>query len=143
MKKRVTAFLFALIFIAGFCAVAQYAVDWQTIDSGGGTSTGSTYAVIGTFGQPDAGGPMTGGPYSLNGGFWAIYAVQMPGAPWLTIISSGPSEVTISWQPDTPGWVLQETSDLSAAWTNSPGSITNPVAVPAAVPVRFYRLFRP
>ena len=41
------------------------------------------YSVSGTIGQHDAGGPMTGGNYSLTGGFWALYAVQTPGAPCL------------------------------------------------------------
>ena len=38
-----------------------------------------------TIGQHGAGGPMTGGNYSLTGGFWALYAVQTPGAPLLKI----------------------------------------------------------
>ena len=32
---------------------------------------------------------MTGGNYSLTGGFWALYAVQSAGAPVLTITYSG------------------------------------------------------
>ena len=53
---------------SAFClpAHAQYAIDWHTIDGGGGTSTGGpmigvNYSVSGTIGQADAGGPMTGG----------------------------------------------------------------------------------
>jgi hypothetical protein len=62
----------------------SYSIDWYKV-SGGGTSTGSVYAVSGTIGQHDAGGPMSGGNYSLTGGFWALYAVQTPGAPVLSI----------------------------------------------------------
>jgi hypothetical protein len=36
------------------CAQAQYSLDGQTIDGGGGTSTGGVYSVSGTLGQPDA-----------------------------------------------------------------------------------------
>jgi hypothetical protein len=32
------------------------AIDWSTIDGGGGTCTGGVYSVSGTIGQPDAAG---------------------------------------------------------------------------------------
>ncbi len=56
----------------------QYSIDWYKVAGGGGISTGGEYAVSGTIGQPDASTPMTGGNYSLTGGFWALYAVQTP-----------------------------------------------------------------
>jgi len=46
-----------------------YDLTWSTIDGGGGRSTGGTFTLEGTFGQPDA-GTMTGGDYVLAGGFW-------------------------------------------------------------------------
>jgi hypothetical protein len=50
----------------------EFAVDWWTIDCGGaiGTVAGGPYALSGTIGQPDARGPMTGGAYVVQGGFW-------------------------------------------------------------------------
>lgn len=58
----------------GPAALGQYTIDWYTIDGGGATlSTGGTFELGGTIGQPDA-GQMTGGVYSLTGGFWAITA---------------------------------------------------------------------
>src|ERR1043165_7927632 len=64
----------------------NYAVDWFTIDGGGGTSTGGVYSVSGTIGQPDAGPVLTGGNYALTGGFWSLTAaIQTPGAPTLRI----------------------------------------------------------
>jgi hypothetical protein len=70
--------------------------------------------------------------------------VQTTGAPTLTIVSAAPGQATISWTPDTPGFVLQETLSLSPAnWINSPSSTTNPVTIPAALPMKFYRLFKP
>ncbi len=47
-----------------------YDLSWWTVDGGGGESSGGTYALAGTVGQPDA-GALTGGDYSLVGGFWA------------------------------------------------------------------------
>ena len=58
-----------------------YSIDWNKI-SGGGTSTNGQYAVTGTIGQPDVGGAMTGGNFSLTGGFWALISVvQTADAP--------------------------------------------------------------
>src|ERR1039457_6971419 len=79
-------------------ATAQsYSIDWYKISGGGGTSTGATYQVTGTIGQPDASSAMSGGQYSVTGGFWSLIAVvQTPGAPTLTITHSG-NRVTVSW----------------------------------------------
>jgi hypothetical protein len=135
---------FAILLLCASSALSQYTINWHTIDGGGGTSTGGVYSVSGTLGQPDAGGPMTGGNYSLTGGFWSLFAVQTPGAPLLSITAAGPGQATISWSPDTPGFVLQETLSLSPAeWTNSPSGSTNPIVVPATLPTKFYRLFKP
>ena len=122
-----------------------YSIDWFTIDGGGGTSTGGVYTVTGTIGQPDAGGPMTNGQYSVTGGFWALpTAIQVIGGPTLKIVPAAPGQATISWTPNTPGYILQETWVLSPSnWTNSISGSTNPIVVPALVPTKFYRLFKP
>ncbi len=123
----------------------SYFIDWHTIDCGGGTSTGGVYSVSGTIGQPDAGGPMTNGQYSVTGGFWVLpLAVQETNAPTLLIVPAAPGNATISWTPNTPGFVLQETWVMSPAnWSNSPSGATNPITVPAALPTKFYRLHKP
>lgn len=133
---------------AAFCLSAwaqPYGVDWHTIDGGGGTSTGGVYSVSGTIGQPDARAtPMTGGQYAVTGGFWALYAIQTPGAPLLSIVAAGPGQATVSWEPDTPGWVLQETLSLSPTnWVDSSSGSTNPIVVPATLPTKLYRLHQP
>jgi hypothetical protein len=122
-----------------------FSINWHTIDGGGGTSTGGLYTVSGTIGQPDASAePMTGGQYSLTGGYWAIQVVQVPGAPLLSIIPAGPGQATISWEPDTPGYVLQETLGLSPTnWMNSASGSTNPITVPVPGDMKFYRLYKP
>lgn len=134
-----------LIGLNGFAALAQYSVDWFKVSGGGGTSSGGVFAVSGTIGQHDAGGPTTNGQYSVTGGFWALpIAVQVAGAPTLAIVPAAPGQAAISWVPATPGFVLQETWVLSPAnWTNSPSGATNPAVVPATVVRKFYRLFKP
>ena len=141
-----TAILALTLLTLAYPGRAQtYSIDWHTIDGGGGTSTGGVYSVSGTIGQPDAGGPMTNGQYSVTGGFWALpTAVQVVGAPTLTIVPSAPGNATISWIPGTPGFVLQESAIISPAnWTNSLSGATNPIVVPVTVPTKFYRLSKP
>ena len=47
-----------------------YDLDWNTVDGGGYTSsTGGSYALGGTIGQPEA-GVLAGGSFVLSGGFW-------------------------------------------------------------------------
>ena len=144
MKTRFVIIL-GLLLSSVIISSAQYSINWFTIDGGGGTSTGGVYSVSGTIGQPDANHlPMTGGGFSLTGGFWSLVAVQTTGAPTLTIVSTGAGLATISWTPPTPGWILQESLSLSpAAWGNSPSGSSNPVVVPATLPTKFYRLFKP
>lgn len=117
MKKLI---LFCLL--AGACCISawaqQYSINWYKV-AGGGASSNGQYSVSGTIGQPDASGALTGGNYSVTGGFWAIIqAVQTPGAPNLCIGSSG-NTVTVYWQ-NVSGWTLQQSSSLSSqVWTSS------------------------
>jgi len=47
----------------------NYDLGWNTWDGGGGTSSGGTYEISGTIGQPDT-VIMSGGNYTLSCGFW-------------------------------------------------------------------------
>ena len=122
MKKLIP--LFGLLIPAiGFAQ--SYTIEWYKVSGGGGTSTGSVYSISGTIGQQDAGRPLTGGSYSLTGGFWALYAVQTPGAPLLMISYSG-NQAVVSWPPSVTGWTLQTNANLSTAiWVTYGGTILN------------------
>jgi hypothetical protein len=135
----------ALSAISSSSAHAQsYSINWYTIDGGGGTSTGGVYSVSGTIGQPDAGN-LSGGEYKVVGGFWSFaIAVQQPDAPVLSIESTAPGSITVSWEPDTPGFVLQSASNPSAEqWADAGVDSTNPVVINTAPGFQFYRLFKP
>ena len=100
-------------------------IDWFTADGGGGTCTGSIYTVTGTIGQPEASGPLTGSGYSLTGGFWAIYLVQTPGAPFLNITYAD-NQAIVSWDASVSGWTLQTNVNLATpTWGNYLGNIVN------------------
>ncbi len=132
-------------------AHAQYAVDWFTIDGGGGTSTNSQYSLSGTVGQPDA-GPMSGGNYTLQGGFWGIIAAfQTQGAPCLTVSRTSTNTVVVSWPNTDSNWKLHWTAHLEGAisWHELappyPTSGTNCVWIEPVLPTgnKFYRLHNP
>jgi hypothetical protein len=127
--RRSCVFLvFGVLAMLVFSATVQaqpYSVDWHKVAGGGGTSTGGVYAVSGTIGQLDAGGPMTGGGYSVTGGFWALYAVQTPGAPLLTITYGG-NQAVVSWPLSVTGWTLQTNKNLSTGtWGKYLGTVVN------------------
>ena len=67
--------VFAVLFCAPPAWAQFYSVKWFTLDGGGGPSAGGSFSLNGTIGQPDA-GTMSGGSYSLAGGFWG--AIQTP-----------------------------------------------------------------
>ncbi len=124
----------------------SYSIDWFKISGGGGTSTGGVYAVSGTMGQPDGGTAMSGGNYSLTGGFWSIIAVeQTPGAPALSITHSGNS-VVVSWPYPSTGWTLQQNNNLStpnwaaSGFTISTNASVNSITITAPTGALFFRL---
>lgn len=131
---------------------AQFALDWWTIDGGAGTSTGGVYSVSGTIGQPDAGPALSGGQFTLNGGFWGVIAaVQTPEAPLLSITLTN-SFVVVSWPlAGAEGWFLEATNALpnvSTPWpVITPPYHTNGANLRFIEPVptgnRFYRLQKP
>jgi hypothetical protein len=61
-----------------------YDLSWYTINGGGATfSTGGSYSLGGTIGQPEAVGQVGNSPYTLVDGFWggvsiANYALYLP-----------------------------------------------------------------
>ena len=123
--------LFAVA-VAGLIAGAlgleaqSYSIDWHKVAGGGGTSTGGVYSVSGTIGQPDA-GVLSGGNYSLVGGFWGIIAaVQTPGAPALTITRTATNAVVVSWPYPSTGFSLQQNPDLkTTSWTSPPQTVNS------------------
>jgi hypothetical protein len=118
--------LLATILLAPSVLLAQqYSIDWYKIAGGDGTSTGGVFTVSGTIGQADASSAMTGPGYSLTGGFWALYAVQTPGAPVLTITHVG-NQAIVSWSPSVSGWTLQTNANLATpTWGNYLGTVIN------------------
>ena len=114
--KKLLSFLALL---APLLASAQtYSVNWYKIAGGGGASLEGAFSLNGTIGQQDASGAMTGGGYSLTGGFWSLIStVQTPGAPFLSIAAYG-TNVIISWPYPSTGYYLEVTTNLNTSATN-------------------------
>jgi hypothetical protein len=140
----------AVMFLVATMALAaraqNYSLDWYSIDGGGGASTGGVYTVSGTIGQPDA-GHMSGGNYTVDGGFWGIIAaVQMPGSPLLSVSLTTTNTVLISWPYPSTGFSLQQNPALGTVnWT----AVTNTpvlageqwqIVVPPQAGNKFFRL---
>lgn len=121
-----TLFIIGALLAVTVAHAQQYLINWYKVSGGGGTSTGGVYSVSGTIGQPDASGAMSGGNYSVTGGFWSlIQVVQTPGAPLLTITYVG-NQAIVSWDPSVTGWTLQTNNNLSTGtWDNYLGAVNN------------------
>ena len=142
--------LFAVVLLTSGAAFAQYSIDWFKIAAGGGTSGGGNLALSGTIGQADAGGPLTGGTYSLTGGFWSLVTVvQEPNTSILTLVTNPNGSMTVRWPASFIVYVLQQSPDLTpASWADSlylvsdDGTFRSVTFVPNAGRC-FFRLHRP
>jgi hypothetical protein len=130
----------------------SYTIDWYKIAGGGGASTAGVYSVTGTIGQPDA-GSMTGGQFSLEGGFWGVTAIQTPGAPFLSVTNSSGTSV-VFWPRSADGFVLDQTTALASppatiSWSQVSASTYQTNATHIYITVspgtggKFYRLRKP
>jgi hypothetical protein len=142
--------LLGMIGLLGACWQAQaqsYDISWHAIAGGGGSSTGGVYTVTGTIGQPAA-GHLSGGNYSIDGGFWGLLAVvQTPGAPLLSLTIAKPN-VVLSWPATATGFYLQQSPDVTVGngWSSNglPAVVvnngSNTVTVPLGAGNQYFRL---
>jgi hypothetical protein len=127
----------------------SYSIDWFTIDGGGGTSTGGVYSVSGTIGQPDASSAMTGGNYSVTGGFWSLFAVQTPGAPTLRIFLTTTNTAVVAWPAPSIGWTLKSNTNLvTTNWSGVTNAVNvvgseNQVVISPPAGNKYFRLSNP
>jgi hypothetical protein len=145
MKK----ILLSLVLLSPTAAFTQpYAIDWVKSSGGGGKSSGGIFQVSGTIGQHDAADTITGGNYSVTGGFWSLVSIiQSAGAPMLTITHFG-NTVKVSWPYPSSGWTLEQTPDLkSAGWSTSGGvsndGTNNSITLISPTGNKFFRLSHP
>ncbi len=147
-------YLLVLVALALRASAQSYSINKFAIAGGGGLNcTGGVYAVSGTISQADASGPLSGGSYTLVGGFWALpSAVQTPGAPLLSVEQLAGNNVRVYWPLPATGFLLdQATSLVSPPATNAWSQVafpyqTNATHISITVPPsgnKFYRLRKP
>jgi hypothetical protein len=145
MKPKFLLGLLALLCAQALRSQAQpFSMDGFVIAGGGGTSTGGVYTISATIGQHDT-GSLSGGQFTLSGGFWAAIASQSSGVPTLLLFTAASSgQVMLTWNPDIPGFHLQVSPTLwPPAWTNAPSGTNHPISVPITGAAGFYRLVSP
>jgi hypothetical protein len=122
-----------------------FSLESFTIGGGGGASTGGEFSMTGSVGEP-ATGPLSGGDFTVEGGFWAV--VSQVTVPDLTVRLLSNGTVQICWPSSGAQFTLQETITLSRpAWSASavvPADDTGMkcVTVPATRESHFFRLAR-
>ena len=124
--KLLSLCTFGLLALAGMKASAQFTIDSFTID-GGGTSTGGAFALSGTIGQPDA-GTMSGGNYSLAGGFWGVSPTPPPVGSVIIKVCVVGSEVRLRFT-GIPGriYYVERAHSVTGPWPETLAAITMPI----------------
>ena len=72
MKRFGTAIVAVFLSAASVLGLSGdgFELNWNSVDGGGGISSGATFVLVGAIGQHDA-GQMCGNGFVLTGGFWA------------------------------------------------------------------------
>jgi hypothetical protein len=92
---------------------------------------------------------MTGPGYSVVGGFWSLYALQTPGAPFLTITLTPTNTAMVYWQSPSIGFeLLQNTNLTTTNWVTPAQTIIDNgtikyIIVNPPTGNRYYRLRNP
>lgn len=127
--KTLLSLAFSAAILSG-SSQAQTGGPWSitafTIDSGGGTSSGGGWTLTGTIGQADASpATATGGPFALQGGFWAEPGVLPTenGGPQLTLRWVSGQNFVLEWPAEAKDYYLIYTTNFST-WTFHGARIT-------------------
>lgn len=155
---RSSAVAIGMVLLARTLSAQPFDLSWHTVDGGGVTfSAGGSFSLGATIGQPDAGGPFSGGPFVLHSGFWSLVAggtptpladlsitktdgqtTAVPGLPvtyTIVVTNAGPAAVAGAIVTDAPPAIL---TGVTWTCTASPGSscplsgagaINNPVSL--------------
>lgn len=153
IKRPLPFPLFGLFAFASLLASAQaqfFAIDWFTTDGGGGVSSGGGYVLSGTVGQHNAGEVLSGGTFTLTGGFWAGVSAAEPLPPLRLRVEISDTEVLLAWPHALAGYQLEETGELTepgTGWTpvaQTPALVgsENQVRLPLSGPGRMFWLRR-
>ena len=96
MKKIIVGALGSLAPL--FLFAQNYSIDWFTIGPGG-TSGGGSYTLGSIIGEPGASATLSGGTYTLAGGFWSAFAsgTNRISIPITYNRENGSASIQLSW----------------------------------------------
>jgi len=158
MKRFILLAIGACVSLVATSLHAQpFSVTGHIVAGGGGTSSGSGFAISGTIAQAEATPRLQNGCWAIDPGFWGAYAaIQTPAAPSLRIRPISFSTVRVSFTPGCGDWVLQRSSELvveptPTVWIDDdPGNLVlvgdelvRDFHVPSWGPRLFFRLRKP
>ncbi len=69
-NKKLGSALILLIGLASSQSFAQFEIKKYTINSGGSTVANGNFKISSSIGQVDASNTLTGGSFTVRGGFW-------------------------------------------------------------------------
>lgn len=136
MKRLFACAMILTLMTGAALAAGDYTLSWWTVDGGGATfSSGGSYGLGSTAGQPDA-GLLTGGDYTLGGGFWYGAVAQPPtSSPTPTATATGTATPTPTGTPGpSPTATVTPTVTPTRTATLTPtATATDTVTPPANV----------
>jgi hypothetical protein len=105
----------------------SFSIDRFVMAGGSGTSAGGAFGLSGTVGQPDA-GAMSGGNYSLAGGFWGAVQPPVPVRSVIIKVSVVFGEVRLRFT-GIPGriYYVDRAHNITDPWPERLAAITMPI----------------
>lgn len=70
LKAALVVMIICSVQFASAQSGGEFTIIKSTIDAGGGESQGGEFKINGTIGQADASAKISGGEFSLTGGYW-------------------------------------------------------------------------
>jgi hypothetical protein len=141
ISNRTALLTLAAALLLPFTAHAQFSIKSWTADGGGGTSSGGTYALTGTIGQPEVNTiAATGGGFTLAGGFWGAESSTTGGyATWAAANISGGQDASFAGDANGNGLPngIEYIFESQAILSPELGALSAPVNVPSDVILHF------
>ncbi len=104
--------------------IVQPRVDSKVVSSGGGLTSGGSYSLVSTMGEPIAGFTSTGGQYSFSSGFWATTPALR--ASYCDFDGDGKADISV-FRPSNNIWYLNRSASGFAAFQfGAAGDILTP-----------------
>jgi hypothetical protein len=135
MKPLTLASATLALLASASLAHAQFTIPWSTVDCGGGTVNGGPFQVSGTIGQPDAVQSLTGGSFTITGGFWPVSIPTGPSCDSIDFNNDGgsfdPQDIDAFLSVFSEGPCIPDTATCNDIDFNNDGALFDPCDIDA------------